>query len=40
MAEEGLYLGVISVLEWPKLLNPLEQPPYEFDTMRTYLATS
>ena len=40
MAEEQLYVGVLSVLEWPKLINPIAQPPYEFDTMRTYLATS
>lgn len=41
MATEKLYVGVLNVLEWPKLMNPMEErPPYVYDVMRTYLATS
>lgn len=36
----NVYVGLLNVLEWPKLMNPTEQPPFQFDTMRTYLATS
>ena len=39
MADEGLYIGVLNVLEWPKLINKPDFPPFEYDVMRTYLAT-
>jgi len=40
MAEERVYVGLLNVLEWPKLMNPSKHPPFLYDTMRTYLATS
>ena len=40
MRREGFYLGLLNVLEWPKLLNPTELPPFEYDSMRTYHSTS
>ena len=28
MAAEGVYLGLLNVLEWPKLVNPTDDPPF------------
>ena len=41
LEEEGVFIGLLNVLEWPKMINPnADEPPFEYDTMQTYLATS
>ena len=36
----GLFIGVLNVIEWGKLLIEGRDPPFERDVMRIYLATS
>lgn len=32
--EAGLYVGFVNVLEWPKLMNSGEEPPFAYDVTR------
>ena len=40
VASAGLFVGLLNVIEWGKRPEAAEEPPFAYDVMRTYLATS